>query len=399
MEDCDLFDLQAMYPEGWDSALDLPAAAVSHSPIPIPPAAALATSTTPASSSSPTLGTPITAFSPLLHSPLSPQGLAPGPTMSFCWLHSKKRAIEFLQEITPGSGQYRCMPGNECKFAEHPSTEEAAVRRKASSSALSSAPASPPAASVPLAPWDAQGSPRAESLGTPPHPTSARRVSFELQRPLSGAAAPFSPAMDSQSSSIGATSPDQTPTAGEPPREGCDQLEEAIDEFILRMNESALLGEDDGGPDGLGDPDADGKKPRRGKKKRKVPAEDNPAIDPARYKTKLCKNWQLHEKCCYGPRCLFAHGHREIRSYGQPAPRGPGTGAGDRREPPRVTAHGSGGSPPYPGPPSYPPPYYGGSGGGPPPPPYNPVAYYQMPPLAGGSLLGPQPAPYFVYGA
>eukprot|EP00994_Dinema_validum_P007508 NODE_622_length_1490_cov_647.463567_g462_i0.p1 GENE.NODE_622_length_1490_cov_647.463567_g462_i0~~NODE_622_length_1490_cov_647.463567_g462_i0.p1 ORF type:complete len:220 (-),score=30.43 NODE_622_length_1490_cov_647.463567_g462_i0:270-929(-) len=34
-----------------------------------------------------------------------------------------------------------------------------------------------------------------------------------------------------------------------------------------------------------------------------------------RYKTKMCKNWQQYEKCPYGPRCLFAHGTKEMRSY------------------------------------------------------------------------------------
>jgi len=55
------------------------------------------------------------------------------------------------------------------------------------------------------------------------------------------------------------------------------------------------------------------KRPKRKKKDRK--AEENPAIDAVRYKTKMCKNWQLSEKCPYGPRCLFAHGSKEMRSY------------------------------------------------------------------------------------
>lgn len=29
----------------------------------------------------------------------------------------------------------------------------------------------------------------------------------------------------------------------------------------------------------------------------------------------MCKNWQQSEKCPYGPRCLFAHGAKEMRSY------------------------------------------------------------------------------------
>lgn len=43
--------------------------------------------------------------------------------------------------------------------------------------------------------------------------------------------------------------------------------------------------------------------------------QDNTALDPVRYKTKLCKNWQQQEKCPYGPRCLFAHGTKEMRTY------------------------------------------------------------------------------------
>lgn len=56
------------------------------------------------------------------------------------------------------------------------------------------------------------------------------------------------------------------------------------------------------------------KRPKRKKNKDRRP-EDNPAIDPVRYKTKMCKNWQQFEKCPYGPRCLFAHGNKEMRSY------------------------------------------------------------------------------------
>lgn len=56
------------------------------------------------------------------------------------------------------------------------------------------------------------------------------------------------------------------------------------------------------------------RRPKRNKKK-KEKAEDNAALDPVRYKTKMCKNWQLHEKCPYGPRCLFAHGVKEMRTF------------------------------------------------------------------------------------
>jgi hypothetical protein len=60
--------------------------------------------------------------------------------------------------------------------------------------------------------------------------------------------------------------------------------------------------------------DKDGsKRPRRKKSKEKT--EENPAADAIRYKTKMCKNWQISQKCPYGPRCLFAHGAKELRSH------------------------------------------------------------------------------------
>jgi hypothetical protein len=55
-------------------------------------------------------------------------------------------------------------------------------------------------------------------------------------------------------------------------------------------------------------------RPKRKKGKDRNP-EPNPAVDAVRYKTKMCKNWQQFEKCPYGPRCLFAHGSKELRSY------------------------------------------------------------------------------------
>eukprot|EP00906_Rhabdomonas_costata_P026208 RCo037353 len=57
-----------------------------------------------------------------------------------------------------------------------------------------------------------------------------------------------------------------------------------------------------------------GKQAKRKKNKDKK-MEINSAVDAIRYKTKMCKNWQLHEKCPYGPRCLFAHGTKELRTY------------------------------------------------------------------------------------
>lgn len=58
-----------------------------------------------------------------------------------------------------------------------------------------------------------------------------------------------------------------------------------------------------------------GKLKRSKRKKNKEKSEENTALDPIRYKTKMCKNWQQHEKCPYGPRCLFAHGTKEMRTY------------------------------------------------------------------------------------
>jgi len=55
-----------------------------------------------------------------------------------------------------------------------------------------------------------------------------------------------------------------------------------------------------------------GKKKRKRKKKS---IEDNKACDALRFKTRMCKNWELTAKCPYGPRCLFAHGKKELRSY------------------------------------------------------------------------------------
>jgi hypothetical protein len=51
------------------------------------------------------------------------------------------------------------------------------------------------------------------------------------------------------------------------------------------------------------------------KKSKDKSSEENGALDPVRYKTKMCKNWQQSEKCPYGPRCLFAHGTKEMRTY------------------------------------------------------------------------------------
>lgn len=61
--------------------------------------------------------------------------------------------------------------------------------------------------------------------------------------------------------------------------------------------------------------DKNQKRPKRKKSKDKKILESNTALDAIRYKTKMCKNWQLYEKCPYGPRCLFAHGAKELRTY------------------------------------------------------------------------------------
>lgn len=69
--------------------------------------------------------------------------------------------------------------------------------------------------------------------------------------------------------------------------------------------------------DGLDTNRSEMAKLRRSKRKKSKDktAEENAALDPVRYKTKMCKNWQMQEKCPYGPRCLFAHGSKEMRTY------------------------------------------------------------------------------------
>jgi len=62
--------------------------------------------------------------------------------------------------------------------------------------------------------------------------------------------------------------------------------------------------------------DQDDKRNKR-RRRRASPVDDNAALDALRYKTKMCKNWEVTGKCPYGPRCLFAHGKRELRSYSE----------------------------------------------------------------------------------
>lgn len=78
------------------------------------------------------------------------------------------------------------------------------------------------------------------------------------------------------------------------------------------VSEGGLTSSD---PEANGGSDSEDRKASiRRKKSRDKEGEINAALDPIRYKTKMCKNWQLHGKCPYGPRCLFAHGPRDMRS-------------------------------------------------------------------------------------
>jgi len=63
--------------------------------------------------------------------------------------------------------------------------------------------------------------------------------------------------------------------------------------------------------------DCDDRRNKRRRKKRAVPEDNNEALDALRYKTKMCKNFEITGKCPYGPRCLFAHGKRELRTYSE----------------------------------------------------------------------------------
>eukprot|EP00667_Euglena_gracilis_P017415 EG_transcript_18345 len=50
----------------------------------------------------------------------------------------------------------------------------------------------------------------------------------------------------------------------------------------------------------------------KGRRKRATPAAP---INTARYKTRMCINWDRDGKCPYGPRCQFAHGMRELTRH------------------------------------------------------------------------------------
>eukprot|EP00669_Euglena_mutabilis_P010121 TRINITY_DN4903_c0_g1_i1.p1 TRINITY_DN4903_c0_g1~~TRINITY_DN4903_c0_g1_i1.p1 ORF type:complete len:269 (-),score=41.79 TRINITY_DN4903_c0_g1_i1:1279-2085(-) len=42
--------------------------------------------------------------------------------------------------------------------------------------------------------------------------------------------------------------------------------------------------------------------------------EDKATVDPRKYKTNLCRNWELRGECPYLETCCFAHGQAELRS-------------------------------------------------------------------------------------
>ena len=41
------------------------------------------------------------------------------------------------------------------------------------------------------------------------------------------------------------------------------------------------------------------------------------AIDPTKFKTKMCRNWAQGSECPYGDRCVFAHGEVDKRKAGE----------------------------------------------------------------------------------
>jgi hypothetical protein len=53
---------------------------------------------------------------------------------------------------------------------------------------------------------------------------------------------------------------------------------------------------------------------RRRARRIKNKKDEQAAVDAIRYKTKLCRNWEMTNRCPYGQRCLFAHGRCELRS-------------------------------------------------------------------------------------
>jgi hypothetical protein len=93
------------------------------------------------------------------------------------------------------------------------------------------------------------------------------------------------------------------------------------------------------------------------------------SIDPAKLKTRLCSNFQAGT-CTFGPRCAFAHGQYELRSFdarrGSPVPTGSPISAGppgglppppsynEFKSGPTSPRHSPGGSPVTQGPPKFP---------------------------------------------
>jgi hypothetical protein len=45
--------------------------------------------------------------------------------------------------------------------------------------------------------------------------------------------------------------------------------------------------------------------------------DEEASLDPQRYKSVLCRNWQSRHECPYEDRCVYAHGYKELRSVQQ----------------------------------------------------------------------------------
>ena len=61
------------------------------------------------------------------------------------------------------------------------------------------------------------------------------------------------------------------------------------------------------------------KKGRKGTKSQ-APA-DQAQLPLIKYKTKLCRHWQLTNTCALGDACSFAHGNEELRKFDDPVPK------------------------------------------------------------------------------
>lgn len=137
-----------------------------------------------------------------------------------------------------------------------------------------------------------------EHLGTRTHKSDS-----ELDSPKSNQSEEFAISSCTSSCSVTTT----TAQVGAPP---CNSVSS---ECGMTMSDSEAAASSTG--DDSEANRADGKLRRSKRKKGKEKTEENAALDPVRYKTKMCKNWQMLEKCPYGPRCLFAHGAKEMRTY------------------------------------------------------------------------------------